>query len=300
MDRRKPTWITYIQNRIRRNKNFICPIIGKTGSGKSWSALAIAEMLEEDFNVDSCIFRSFELMELMETIPPEKKGKVIIWDEAGIDLSSRSWQSKINQMMNFYLQTFRHRNIILLFTVPYTSFLDTQTRKLLHATFETVKIHNDKAQVELKPKYLQYNPALDKTYEHYLVRELKGRWSQCRRWMIPKPSKALIEAYEEKKLNFTSELYNKIKHDLKKQYNKDAINYDLLFKGNNDRQILECLQKRMSITETADYLGLYHSRVSERATAINKILHKNGYETVKIHRKVGKIAQIGDYHPKNT
>ena len=249
-------------------------------------------MLDKDFNIDACIFRSVELMELMETIPPEKKGKVIVWDESGIELSSRSWQSTVNKMMNFFLQTFRHRNIILLFTVPYTSFLDAQTRKLLHATFETRKIHTDKKAVEIKPKYLQYNSGLDKTYEHYLQREFNGRWQLVKKWLVPKPSKELIESYEEKKLKFTSQLNNEIKMELTK-YSKTSSNpVEMIFSKPEHVEQNKLMEQDMSAEEISKTQGVPLRTVYNRWLVINKKRQLNGFEMIKTRKKKPILPQM--------
>ena len=157
------SWINYIHNRIKNNKNFLATLTGKTGSGKSWSALSMGEMLDKDFNIKRIIFKAEDLMDLINN-GNLKRGSVIIWDEAGIDLSNRNWQSNINKMLNFLLQTFRHKNFILILTVPYQDFLDASSRKLFHADIETVSIDKREKRVIVKPKLLQYNPGMKKWY----------------------------------------------------------------------------------------------------------------------------------------
>jgi ABC-type dipeptide/oligopeptide/nickel transport system ATPase component len=202
------SWIKYIKGRIKRNKNFLCIISGPTGSGKSWSAMSIAEMLNDDFNTDRIIFRGKDLMREINTKKYDKrKGVVFIWDEAGVDLSSRNWQSVTNKMLNFLIQTFRHQNFILIFTAPYSDFLDVSTRKLFHAEFETVTINKNKQTVKIKAKQLQYNAGLKKWYKKYLKSIIKGKGViKIKEWYVPKPSDELIDEYEERKKEFTAEL----------------------------------------------------------------------------------------------
>jgi len=80
--------IKYIKNRIKNNKNFLCTITGPTGSGKTWSALSIASLLDSEFNINRVIFRGRELMKLINE-GDLKPGSVIIWDEAGVDRRGR-------------------------------------------------------------------------------------------------------------------------------------------------------------------------------------------------------------------
>ena len=212
--------VRYIHKRIKNNKNFLCTITGPTGSGKSWTALSIAELLDPEFTVDRVIFRGRDLMKLIND-GNLKPGSVIIWDEAGIDLSNRNWQSLTNKMLNALLQTFRHKNFILFFTVPYHDFIDVSSKKLFHADFETQRINKNKGEVVLKPKLLQYNSNLQKWYRKYLKVSQNGAVVKIRRWKVPKPSDGLISKYEEKKNEFTIGLNKDIGKQLQKLDPKD-------------------------------------------------------------------------------
>lgn len=213
--------VRYIHHRIRDNKNFLATITGPTGSGKSWTGLSIAELLDPEFNVDRVIFKARELMKLIngDTLKP---GSVIVWDEAGIDLSNRNWQSITNKMLNALLQTFRHRNFILLFTVPFHDFIDSSSRKLFHADFQTQRLNKNQGVVVLKPKLLQYNSDLGKWYRKYLKVTINGGVIKIRKWKVPRPSKELIKVYEEKKNLFTKGLNQKIDMELLGLESKEA------------------------------------------------------------------------------
>ena len=203
--------IKYIKNRIKNNKNFLCTITGPTGSGKTWSALSIASLLDSEFNINRVIFRGRELMKLINE-GDLKPGSVIIWDEAGVDLSNRNWQSVTNKMLNALLQTFRHRNFILFFTVPYSDFVDSATRKLFHADFETQKIDKSKGTVVIKPKLLQYNSNMAKWYRKYLKWRVGNGFIKIKRWAIPKPPMDLVNEYEAKRSMFTKNLNKNIEY----------------------------------------------------------------------------------------
>lgn len=227
-------FVKYIRRRIEQNKNFLGIITGQTGSGKSWSGLSIGEMLDKDFGIDRVIFRGTELMELINSDKlPKRKGIVILFDEAGIDLSSRSWQSMTNKLLNFLLQTFRHRCFVLLFTTPYEDFVDSATRKLFHSELKTVSIDFGKKTTKIKPMLLQYNPELKKFYKKFL-RVATGHGAlPLKEWNVPAPSKKLVEEYERKKNVFTSQLNKGIEFELKK------------LSGFGDQKPLTELQKRI-------------------------------------------------------
>jgi hypothetical protein len=211
----KYSLIRYIHLRIASNKNFLSTITGPTGSGKSWTALSIAELTDPNFNIDNVIFRAKDLMALINR-GTLKAGSVIIWDEAGIDLSNRNWQSVTNKLLNSLLQTFRHKNFILFFTVPYHDFIDSASKKLFHADFETQKLNKREAKVTIKPKLLQYNSNMGKWYRKYLKVKIDNNVIKIRRWAVPKPSDELIKQYELKKSQFTKDLNLDIEAELRK------------------------------------------------------------------------------------
>jgi len=212
----EPSWIKYMRQRIRQNKNFLCLISGQTGSGKSWSALSIGQMVDPDFCVERIIFKGKELMNLINGDKlGDRKGVFLLWDEAGVDLSNRNWQSLTNKMLNYLLQTFRHRCIILFFTTPYADFLDKQTRKLFHAEIKTLSIDYKKKMVKLKPLLIQYNAKYGKFYYKFLrVVSKDGGVVPINEWNVPAPTQELIDKYELKKTAFTTKLNKEIEEAL--------------------------------------------------------------------------------------
>jgi hypothetical protein len=221
MEEKDYSMIRYIHRRIKNNKNFLATITGPTGSGKSWSALSIAELLDPTFTADRIIFKGKDLMKLIN-YADLKPGSVIIWDEAGIDLSNRNWQSVTNKMLNALLQTFRNKNFILIFTVPFHDFIDSSSRKLFHADFETQRINKNQEKVIIKPKLLQYNSNLAKWYKKYLKVKIDYKIIKIKRWAVPKPSDKLIAEYEQRKNQYTKVLNAEIEKELGKLENKNV------------------------------------------------------------------------------
>jgi len=209
-----PSWVTYIKGRIKKHQNMLLAIIGKTGSGKSYAGLSIAEMLDKNFTVDRVIFGFRDLMRVINSGETFKPGTCFVWDEFQIDAGSRDWQSVANRLINSLLSTFRHKNFILIITTPYLDFIDNQSRKLLHAEMETKKIDYKKKETKLKPQLIQYNGRNKKFYYKYLrIRTAKGI-RPIVSWSIKKPSKELVEAYEAKKTEFTTKLNQGIEAQL--------------------------------------------------------------------------------------
>jgi hypothetical protein len=217
-------WVTYIKNRIAKKKNFLGIITGPTGSGKSWSGLSICYQVDPTFKPERIVYKIEQLMKLINENKVES-GQAILWDEVGVDLSSRNWQGLINKLINFLLQTFRNKRIILIMTCPYTDFVDANTRKLFHAEFLTQSIDYQNKKVKTKPHIIQYNPRSRKFYYKFLRIRTKLGVAPLKYWNIPKSPDWLIDAYEETKTKFTNALNKDIERQVK-QFRTDKEGVD--------------------------------------------------------------------------
>jgi len=199
-------------------------------SGKTWTTMSICESIAKenktDFNVDNIVFTLKELMALINS-DNLKKGSCIIFDEPQVSISNREFMSEANKVFNYLLTTFRHRNLNLFFCTPYEDLLDKASRKLFHAKFEIVSINYKRQTVRVKPKTTEYNSYMQKFYEKYLRVCYKPEYStkyvtkKLMYWDVEKPSKDLINDYEEKKLAFTTNLNRRIQNRLEKYDMKD-------------------------------------------------------------------------------
>jgi len=64
---------------------------------------------------------------------------------------------KLINILNFLLSTYRHQNIITLFTSPYEDFLDSAALKLFHVKFECRGWSKKTNKSKISPKIYQYN-----------------------------------------------------------------------------------------------------------------------------------------------
>lgn len=257
--KKEPSWIRYIKLRIEHNKNFLAIISGPTGSGKSYSSLSIAQMLDSRFTIKNVVFSGSELIKLINE-GNLRKGSVIIMDEAGVDLSNRTWQSLTNRVINLLLQTFRHKNFILLFTAPYSDFIDSSTRKLFHSEFRTIGINYQNETVRLKPLNIQYNARYGKFYYKRLVKLNHGKKTRVDVWDVPKPSQEIITAYEERKNNFTTELNKSIEMELeraeaKKKPKPEIVPSNPLGLSIKQQELLKHMENGHSKKQLIDIMG---------------------------------------------
>lgn len=244
----KNTFVPGINQRLWRvDKNFMLLLTGPTGSGKSYTALSIAEQGDKNFTIDQCIFTPKEFMRVLNS-GKIKKGSYIIFDEAGVGISSREWQSLKNKLLGFILQIFRDRNLCVIFTTPSKSFMDKQGRILSHGLMETQRIDRKNNQCYVKFKWID-GSKLDSKGEPYKYTSRvvldDGLILQVPEFPIPKPSDKLIKLYREKKEYYGESLRNEIEEKLNRiESKKDKIlhkepthqckkcGYEWAYKGN--------------------------------------------------------------------
>lgn len=224
-ERKVNSWAKWMMGRtMKQNKNNLVAIIGKTGSGKTYTAISICEIMSKmdgvPFTIDHIVFSLTELMDLINS-GKLKKGSKIIFDEPQVSISAREFQSEANKVFNFLLSTFRHRNLTLFFCTPYETLLDKNTRKLFHARFETMSINRNNKTCRIKPRFVEYSDFKSEPYRKQLIVLYKDKHGLSKStkvfyWDIPKPHNKIIEQYEQKKLDFTNKLNKNISARLKK------------------------------------------------------------------------------------
>ena len=87
-------FIKSIQNRLlRKNKNWLSIVCGDTGSGKSYSALTLANAISpRGITIKrNMVFNPIQFLEKINDKSKLQKGDVIIFDEAGVGMSAREW-----------------------------------------------------------------------------------------------------------------------------------------------------------------------------------------------------------------
>ena len=208
----KETWIAaQISDRVKKhNKNAIVVFVGATGNGKSWSALRLAELINPGFSVVYVVFRAEDSLDLVRS-PDVKPGSVIIWDETGLGMPAREWQSVFNKSIGYVLQSFRFKNLVLIMTVPDQSFIDAQARRLFHYYFEMVAVHREQEIAVAKPFLVDHSARFDKDYYKYPIVWFKTGPDRVGTISFEIPSVRLREAYERKRRDFLETYYNDLR-----------------------------------------------------------------------------------------
>jgi len=102
--------------------------VGPPGSGKSTLSIKIAMAIDKHFSVKHNITWSVE--ELIEKIRSETK-RAFVFEEAGVEIYSRNFMSKLNRVMSYIAQTHRFRRNLIIFNLPHIRQIDVDIRIML-------------------------------------------------------------------------------------------------------------------------------------------------------------------------
>lgn len=215
--------IQSVQKRLwKQNKNWLSIITGQTGSGKSWSALSLAEKIDPSFDTSKVVLRPEKFMEKVAE-REWGQGDVVVFDEAGAGMSAKAHMTKKNRIIDQVLQTFRRQNIAVIFTVPSKSNVDKSVRRLLHTYIETKTIDYINERNHLKWLEMDYNQKTDKIYYKYPQRRTEsGALKKIKTVKMGKPSEDLIKAYEEKRSKYQDRKNNEFLDELQEKMSSDS------------------------------------------------------------------------------
>jgi len=205
------------------NQHFMGAIVGREGSGKSYTAVKLCELADPSFNEARVMFEPASFLEQLQEWKEkgETQGKAVILDEAGVGVGVRSWYDQEQIKFNKVLQTIRDENMIAFFTLPRLSELDSQTRGRLHAFLEMVDMDAGEW-AELKWKNI--DPARDDRgdiYKKYPRLRINGEIRPVKRPRYGPPSQAIINGYEDRKDAFQEELYQDAIDEMNGEDNDD-------------------------------------------------------------------------------
>lgn len=242
--------------------------------------MSLGEKLDSKMNIKRVAFSPLQFMKLL-TEGDLKKGSVVIMEELGVLMNARNFQSVNNKLINSVMQSFRHRNIILLMNVPSKSFIDSATRKLLHCTITTEHIDRKNNTVICKPILHQLNEETGKVYNKYLRVVTSKGVVPIKRIRVSMPSKLLSEQYEQEKRKFTDNLNLKVLKELENIDNpqKEAkerppltVRQEEIFNSLKDGLLIPEIMNKLSLSIDVVYFHI-------------KQIKKKGYYVIPIKEK---------------
>lgn len=249
-------FIDRIRDRLlERNKNWLCVVCGDTGSGKSYSAISLACEVSTKERV-FVVFTPLEFLDLLNS-GKLRKGDTIVADEFGVAMSSRDWYSIHNKLLSNVLQTFRHLNIAVIFTVPNLSFVDSNARKLYHCLLETCRIDYENQRSILKPFDIltsnRYSDGVTYAYPKFKIDNQEFKLTSIG---FDIPDEDLIEDYEARKKEYTAKLNKAAYDELKELEDKVDKKKD---KELSNEEIIKAIQKETERFKT--FNSKYHKEV---------------------------------------
>lgn len=186
------------------------------GTGKSWSALKIAESVDPNFTVDKVCFKASDFLKQLQLIEENRiPGQVLILDESELAAPNTSWQSVANQSLSHSLMTSRNLQCMIICVSPTFGFVDKRIRVLCDIWAHPVKQitgGNGGSQVTLFINKI----TTDLLGEKIWFKRLRFYNKNTKRLVIAKgftvgrPSKELTKAYEAKAEIFKRESRTKL------------------------------------------------------------------------------------------
>ncbi|MFD1515708.1 hypothetical protein [Halomarina rubra] len=200
-------------NRMHRhNQNWMAAFCGETGSGKSMAALRVCEVLDPDFGMDQVAFSVEEVLELVvdDSYGP---GSMILFEEASVGASNHNWYEKANQVLGQVMETWRHQNRGLVFTLPAFSRLDKTARSRVHnyaAMKEIDRIRKLSAGKFYNVEEDEFSGELRRPFPR--INGVKYEWMK-----FNLPSADLTQRYEARKSEFTTDLNQELLDELREE-----------------------------------------------------------------------------------
>jgi rubrerythrin len=225
--------LQWFMHRIEQNRNVIGIFSGEPGSGKSFSAIRLAQLVDPGFDVARVVFTVNDVLHLINGNVPV--GSVIIFDDAGLNINAREWQNAQSKLFGMLTQGFRYKQIILLLTVPDESFIEAQSRKLTKIAFEATSVQGTmKIKITSKNSFDPYRPlhrypTLHRGWDDIKVKKVKFRL----------PEEAIISEYEKKKEEYMQSTFQEFESRLNGQ-TPDDPDEALVIKNEKPAVHIEC------------------------------------------------------------
>ncbi len=281
---------------IRKNKNFLNATLGSTGSGKSYFDLAVVNKwyiyhFNKSFPVElNCCFSIRELMKRLSDKNPKTKlvrGEILIFEEAGVNMGSLDFQSRMSKIFGYVLQSFRSLNIGILFNLPTESMLNKNARLLLHSIFVMESIDFKTNVSSAKVFFRQTNVTTGKCYNKYLRARVSGKVRTVKKFSYSMPPKHIVDAYELKKLRFVSQLNENFTKELDEMDKESERKLGRKNLTEIQQEVFELVQDGKNVEEIAEEREVGSRSIYE----ILKAIKKKGFD-IKIRKNTKGIADI--------
>lgn len=199
--------LRYLWRRMHvNNKNCMICLVGDPGQGKSWAAIRLAELLDPAFNADKVSFRPERMLERINEDHPT--GDITVADEAGVSMNAKTWWESDQIQIGNILETWRHQNRGLVFTLPIFEKLQKDARGLIDVIMTAYGIDRVEGSSRWRFQLLETNNVTGDIYRPYprLPDPETGTITKYKTIDLGRPSKELREHYQERKEEYTNEI----------------------------------------------------------------------------------------------
>ena len=125
---------------LDQNRNWQCLVCGPPGTGKTYTGIRIAEMLDPKFAADKIAFTTLDLIDLLEVCG---KREFIIYDEAE-EFSARRSQGTANVELSKIISMMRFTQINVIYCLPHMDMIDINARRLCMNYLYTIPFNRKK------------------------------------------------------------------------------------------------------------------------------------------------------------
>lgn len=214
----------YVWDQIfKKNKDSIIQVIGQRGDCKSGYALRFGldfDVEKNDsgdwvtrFNLDHVLFTARDVVSAYRADLP--KGTVIVWDEAGVEMTSAdSYLSVKNKLLKVLFETNRYKNYVLLLTAPNALSISKSSRRIVSSVVEMngrISEHFASGKFKISQVNSMTGDIFPKIPRAYSLSKEKVA---SKTFFTQRPPFMLERAYERKKDYYVNRWYDEIENDI--------------------------------------------------------------------------------------
>lgn len=178
----QPLFLWWAKNRIARGFAPVILIVGKQRMGKTFTALTIAHTIDPKFKPDNQMF--FDIMSFANAVK-KYNNKVLILDEAGIELDTYRYSDMRQRAFSHIVQSQAYKQNTLLIVLPHSADLARCHRKYVDALVV----------IPARKKAMVYRPNI----QYWDMNNLDIRTKKMEViYHVPLPPKWLIDEYKAK------------------------------------------------------------------------------------------------------
>lgn len=241
----------------KKNKNAMVVFVGDPGSGKSYAAISTACAVDPNFSVEKIVYTPKDFLKALDNA---RRGDIIIWDEAGVGIPAREWNTIQNKVISYVLQTFRFQNIGVFFTTPGSALLDKIARILIHYQVKVLGYNKETRDAVSVVYQREYDPVRDTLeWKKWQVDE-DGKVIDPNPVFVPYPPEGIVKEYE------------KTSREYKQKVREEAIsaieNYEKGVSSGIDGRTLRKLQNQADVLKRAYLVFKNEHGLSDRQIAL--------------------------------